>query len=461
MFDISVLLLFIILLFDRFVLNLAISNFLMTVFIMPPVLISTFTYDWILGHTLCQITGVLTTLCFVSCIMTLLLISGDRYYAIMKPLRYNLNMTSRKASLFICGVWVTSLVVSSMPLIGWNHITYQPAKAMCTVNWRSHKLIDQSYSFFIVFICLVVPYAVMLWVYVTVFKEAKKTLAKHRKNSITVNDMQIAPLTSSDDTLLSNSSPPSVKNGAFTRRESFSSSPGIKNGAFARRESFPCAKNGAFTRRESVSSQHGVKNGSFPRRESTRKASITSLFMAVRRRSSTVGKSLLLFHAEDSRAAKTGLIIMFTFTLCWVPLAVLIVFEALLTDNGETNDESGTIPAWVEACTIWVALAGCALNPIVYVFRSQKVKQEIKQCLCLAPRAELAEQERRTSIEFGGSRRTSIINTNYIVNGRDSVRHHGRCTRNNSLPTLVLNKTETFKHVSSYPSIPSLSGDIV
>ena len=302
----------------------------------------------------------------------------------------------------------------------------------------------------------------MLWVYVTVFKEAKKTLAKHRKNSITVNDMQIAPLTSSDDTLLSNSSPPSVKNGAFTR--SNSSPPSVKNGAFTRRESFsssPGIKNGAFTRRESVSSQHGVKNGSFPRRESTRKASITSLFMVVRRRSSTVGKSLLAFHAEDSRAAKTGLIIMFTFTLCWVPLAVLIVFEALLTDDGETNDESGTIPAWVEACTIWVALAGCALNPIVYVFRSQKVKQEIKQCLCLAPRAELAEQERRTSIEFGGSRRTSIINTNYIVNGRDSVRHHGRCTRNNSLPTLVLNKTETFKHVSSYPSIPSLSGDIV
>ena len=445
----------------------------MTVFIMPPVLISTFTYDWILGHALCQITGVLTTLCFVSCIMTLLLISGDRYYAIMKPLRYNLNMTSRKASLFICGVWLTSLVVSSMPLIGWNHITYQPAKAMCTVNWRSHKLIDQSYSFFIVFICLVVPYTVMLWVYITVFKEAKKTLAKQRRNSISVNDMQIAPLTSSsDDALLSKNSPPSVKNGAFTRRESFSSSSGIRNGAFVRRESFsgvkngaftrrgsfPCIKNGAFSRRESFS---GVKNCAFARRESMRKASITSLFMAVRRRSSTVGKSLLTFHVEDSRAAITGLIIMSTFTLCWVPMAVLIVFEALLTDGGETTSEGDTIPAWVESCAVWVALAGCALNPIVYVFRSQKVKQEIKQCICRGSRAELAEQERRTSLEFSGSRRTSIINTNYIVNGRDSVRHHGRCTRNNSLPTLVLNKTGTFKHVSSYPSIPSLSGEIV
>ena len=416
----------------------------MTVFIMPPVLISTFTYDWILGHTLCQITGVLTTLCFVSCIMTLLLISGDRYYAIMKPLRYNLNMTSRKASLFICGIWLTSLVVSSMPLIGWNHITYQPAKAMCTVNWRSHKLIDQTYSFFIVFICLVVPYGVMLWVYVTVFKEAKKTLAKHRKNSITVNDMQIAPLTSSDDTLLSNNSPPSVKSGVFSRRESFTSPLGVKNGAFTRRESF--------------SSPHGVKNG---RRESARRGSITSLFMAVRRRSSTVGKSLLSFHAEDSRAAKTGLIIMFTFTLCWVPLAVLIVFEALLKDSGEKTEEDDTIPAWVESCTVWVALAGCALNPIVYVFRSQKVKQEIRKCFCSGSKDELPEQERRTSVEFSGSRRTSIINTNSIGNGRDSVRHSGRCRRNNSLPTLVLNKTGTFKHVSSYPSIPSLSGDIV
>ena len=398
----------------RFVLNLAISNFLMTVFVMPFVLVSTFTYDWILGDTLCQVTGVLTTLCFVSCILTLLLISGDRYYAIMKPLHYNLNVTSRKASFFICGVWVLSFAVSMMPLIGWNHITYQPAKAMCTVNWRSHKLIDRTYSFFIVFICLVIPYVVMLWVYITVFREAKKTLAKHRKNSVTMYDQQIAPLTSLDDALLSNS-PPGGRNG----------------------------------------------QPSFAPRDLRRKSSVTSLFLAARRRSSTVGRSLLAFHVDDSRAAKTGLIIMFTFTLCWVPFAVLIIFEAVLTnhsaDTSKDSVETNSIPTWVESFAVWVALGGCALNPIVYVFRSKSVKREIKYCFCPGLKAEQAEQERRTSLESRGSRRTSIINTS----ARDSVRSNGKCIRNNSCPTLILQKTGTFQHVNSFPSIASLSGEIV
>ena len=383
---------------------------------MPFVLVSTFTYDWILGDNLCQVTGVLTTLCFVSCILTLLIISGDRYYAIMKPLHYNLNVTSRKAALFIFGLWVISLSVSMMPLIGWNHITYQPAKAMCTVNWRSHEIIDRSYSFFIVFICLVLPYVVMLWVYITVFREAKKTLAKHRKNSVTINDQQTAPLSSSDEKFLSYCPPSGGKNG-----QSQSS----------------CAP-----------------------RDLRCKSSVSSLFMAARRRSSTVGRSLLAFHVDDSRAAKTGLIIMFTFTLCWVPFVVLIIFEAILTgdtakNSKGTSETTNSIPAWVESFAVWVALAGCALNPIVYVFRSKNVKKEIKYCICPGLRAE--QQERMASLESRGSRRTSIINTS----ARDSLRSNGRCIRNNSYPTLILQKTGTFQHVNSFPSIASLSGEIV
>ena len=229
--------------------------------------------------------------------MTLLLISGDRYYAIIKPLHYNLNITSRKAIIFILLVWIASLLVSIMPVIGWNQIIYQPAKAMCTVNWRSQAWVDRSYSFFIVIICLVIPYIVMIWVYVTVFREVKKATAKHRRNSLRDEQchLQATPLTEDN------------------ANNNMNSANGLNLGQ-----------------------GHGHHA---PCREPKRKSSVTSLIHYARRRSSLMGKSLLTFHADDSRAAKTGLIIMFTFTLCWVPFAVLITFEALVptvTEHGSS-----------------------------------------------------------------------------------------------------------------------------
>ncbi len=369
----------------------------------------------LVGEVWCKVTGVLITFFFVSCTMTLLLISGDRYYAIIKPLHYNLNITSRKAIIFILLVWITSLLVSIMPLIGWNQIVYQPAKAMCTVNWRSQAWLHRTYSFFIVIICLVIPYIVMIWVYVTVFREVKKATAKHRRNSLREDTQQVTPLTE-DNT------------------------------------------------NNNTQGANGTNAGQVqPGREPKRRSSVTSLIHYARRRSSLMGKSLLTFHADDSRAAKTGLIIMFTFTLCWVPFAVLITFEATVPtvaahesrqmlsqiDSGMNNSlvavkldsdnssatgkpsirqlyREGTvishiIPEWVEALAVWFALAGCALNPIVYVFRSKNIKKEVKYCVCPGLKAEDAEKERK-SVESRGSRRPSMINTNgFIRNGRSNI----------------------------------------
>ena len=345
-----------------------------------------------------------------------------------------------------------------MPLTGWNQIVYQPAKAMCTVNWRSQAWLDRSYSFFIVIICLVIPYIVMIWVYVTVFREVKKATAKHRRNSLRDEQchLQASPLTEDN------------------ANNNMNSANGLNLGQ-----------------------GHGHHA---PGREPKRKSSVTSLIHYARRRSSLMGKSLLTFHADDSRAAKTGLIIMFTFTLCWVPFAVLITFEALVptvTEHGtnhhmqskfetyvptvnehgsgiptqstfETFEASGptftdhissshmdvpqidrsiynnsvtekpfikqlykdrettnhVIPEWVEALCVGFALTGCALNPIVYVFRSKSIKKEVKYCVCPRLKAQEALKERKASIDSSvRSRRPSMINgnTGILLNNRSHV----------------------------------------
>ncbi len=353
---------------NRFVLNLAVSNFLMTILVMPFVIASTVTIAWPLGRTWCEITGVITTLLFVACILTLLLIAIDRYLAIIKPLQYDLHVTARKALLMIGTLWVLSLTIAIPPLLGWNKISYQVAKGLCTVEWTSSHYIDRMYSIFVVLSCFVIPYAGMLWIYVSIFKAAQKTTALARRNSVT---------------------------------------PGEADSAFA-----------------IMSSQ------ALPMETPRRKSSVTSLLYAARRRSSSTTRSLLgSLHKDDWKAAKTSLLVMSTFTLCWLPFFILIVLE---TSIGRVS------PWWLETSSIWIALTGCALNPLVYVFRCSSIKYELRSMFCgrdavrlghisnnsgsflrygLRERehqisSTISECSRVDSIKTNGIRRESVVTTN-------------------------------------------------
>ena len=337
---------------NRYVLNLAVSNFLMTLLVMPFVFTSTLTFDWLLGNLCCQIVGILTTVLFVSCIMTLLLISVDRYYAIIKPLHYDLSPTAKKASYLIGSVWLISLLIAMPPVIGWNRITYQPNKGICTVDWKAPHYADRMYSFFIVLVCFIVPYALSLFIYVRVFHTAQKSNALARRNSVTA-----------DQTL---------ENGLL--------------------------------------SLNGPMIKGLPASNQRRRSSITSLLQAARRRSSGTTRNFLgNFHRDDWRAAKTSLLIMSTFTLCWLPFFILIVLEA-------SFGRAGAVPGWVEASAIWVALASCALNPIVYVFRSSGVKQELKVLFTTRPPERISRNSTSSSLResWKGSLRDH----------RDSLRDH-------------------------------------
>lgn len=305
---------------NRFIMNLAIGDFLMGLLIMPFVLVSAIGQKWIFGPELCLATGVLTTTLFAACIFTLLLISLDRYCAIMMPLHYTLRMTNARSNYLICGVWILAVGVALPPAFGWNYFEFQANKCMCTVLWRTNVHKDKYYTIFLAISCFIIPFILMLWVYVTIFKAAQRTSAKARRNSI-------QPEMSSDELL---------PRGDCSRRSS-AANPGVG-----------------------------------------------------RRRSSIVSKTLFSFHRDDWKAAKTGLIVMSSFMVCWVPYFILILLESTLKTPK-------AIPGGIETMTIWLALAGCALNPTVYVFRNQGVQREIRSMFKRSKSSERREGSRNRS----------------------------------------------------------------
>ncbi|KAI0234577.1 G_PROTEIN_RECEP_F1_2 domain-containing protein [Lamellibrachia satsuma] len=292
---------------NRLVLNLAISNFLLTILILPFIVVASVTQTWHLGVTWCRLSGFATTLLFAACIFTLLVISVDRYYAVIRPLHYSIHITSRRLCCFLAAIWGSACVIAAPPLVGWNRITYQADKNLCTVDWRSQSAADRAYTYTFLVVCFCLPLAVMAWVYVRIFRAAQSTSARARRNSTEVGLVQHA-----------------VGNGAL-------------QAAHARRPT-----------------------------------------LQLRRGSTSVGsgRGLFLLHKDDHKAAKTGLIVMTAFVVCWLPFFTLIAVEASAGDDAARH-----LPGWLGSAAVWTAFCGCALNPLVYVFRSKAIIHECRRRL--------------------------------------------------------------------------------
>lgn len=173
---------------NRFILNLTFCNILNTFFVMPFVFVTTVTGEWIFKEVWCQSTGFLMNLIFAASTLTLVVISIDRYCAVISPLHYSMRITIQRATLMIIGVWVLAIVSALPPLVGWNHFEYQPEKYSCTVLWRSPNYTDRTYTLFLSLICFVMPLLVILWVYTIIFRAARDSSERTRRNSVVPNN---------------------------------------------------------------------------------------------------------------------------------------------------------------------------------------------------------------------------------------------------------------------------------
>lgn len=108
-----------------------------------------------------------TVLCLAS-ISTLCCISADRYFAVVKPMRYKHVLTPRKALYMLALVWLGSLSFSCLPLI--TTYEYHPGTNFCSPAWhRSCGL----YAFMTVF-AFGVPLITLLSTYGMIFSSIRR-----------------------------------------------------------------------------------------------------------------------------------------------------------------------------------------------------------------------------------------------------------------------------------------------
>ncbi|XP_067852817.1 probable G-protein coupled receptor 101 [Heptranchias perlo] len=154
---------------NRFVFNLLLADLLQTVVVMPLVIVGSVPGIQPLDRGLCKALVVLMHLFAFAGVNTIVVVSIDRYLAIIHPLSYPTRMTPKRGNKLIVFTWLLGTAQSTPPLYGWGQVGFD-GHSFCSLAWSS----SPSYTLLTTLFTFWLPVCVMLGCYWMVFRAARR-----------------------------------------------------------------------------------------------------------------------------------------------------------------------------------------------------------------------------------------------------------------------------------------------
>ncbi|KAJ8264375.1 hypothetical protein GJAV_G00148430 [Gymnothorax javanicus] len=154
------------------IVSLAVADLSVALAVMPFVSITDLIGgQWIFGQFFCNVFIAMDVMCCTASIMTLCVISIDRYLGITNPLTYPVRQSGKCMAKTVLSVWLLSASITLPPLFGWAQ----------NVNDNKVCLISQDfgYTIYSTAVAFYIPISVMLIMYYRIYRAAKVSAAKH------------------------------------------------------------------------------------------------------------------------------------------------------------------------------------------------------------------------------------------------------------------------------------------
>ncbi|KAK1175172.1 alpha-1D adrenergic receptor-like [Acipenser oxyrinchus oxyrinchus] len=153
---------------NYFIINLAIADLLLSIIVLPFSASLEVLRFWVFGRIFCNIWAAVDVLCCSASIMSLCVISIDRYIGVKYSLKYPTIMTEKKAVVILIVVWVSSMVISIGPLLGWKEPPPSDASVCSITEEPGYALFSSLFSFYL-------PLMVILVMYFRIYVVARRT----------------------------------------------------------------------------------------------------------------------------------------------------------------------------------------------------------------------------------------------------------------------------------------------
>ncbi|XP_070821386.1 opsin 4xb isoform X1 [Chaetodon trifascialis] len=160
---------------NYFIMNLAVSDFLMAFTQSPIFFINCLYKEWVFGEMGCKMYAFCGALFGIASMISLLAISIDRYLVITKPLQAIHWSSKRRTALAILMVWLYSLAWSLAPLVGWSSYIPEGLMTSCTWDYVTYTLANRSYTMMLCCFVFFIPLAIIFYCYLFMFLAIRKT----------------------------------------------------------------------------------------------------------------------------------------------------------------------------------------------------------------------------------------------------------------------------------------------
>ncbi|XP_069569853.1 opsin 4xa [Brachyistius frenatus] len=154
---------------NLFIMNLAVSDFLMAITQSPIFFVNSLYKGWIFGETGCKIYAFCGALFGITSMINLLAISVDRYIVITKPLQAIQWTSTRRTCFIIVLVWLYSLAWSLAPLLGWSSYIPEGLMTSCTWDYVTSTPANKSYTLMLCCFVFFIPLGIISYCYLCMF----------------------------------------------------------------------------------------------------------------------------------------------------------------------------------------------------------------------------------------------------------------------------------------------------
>ncbi|KAL6114479.1 adra1a [Pungitius sinensis] len=160
-----------------FIVNLAVADLLLSSTVLPFSAILEIVDRWVFGRVFCNVWAAVDVLCCTASIMSLCVISVDRYIGVSYPLRYPSIMTKRRALLAVMLLWVLSIIISIGPLFGWKEPEPEDESICKITEEPAYAIFSAVGSFYLPLAIILVMYC---RVYVVAHRESRDLREGHK-----------------------------------------------------------------------------------------------------------------------------------------------------------------------------------------------------------------------------------------------------------------------------------------
>ncbi|XP_013917002.1 PREDICTED: histamine H3 receptor [Thamnophis sirtalis] len=340
---------------NYFLLNLAISDFLVGAFCIPLYVPYVLTGRWAFGKSFCKLWLVMDYLLCTTSVFNIVLISYDRFLSVTRAVSYRAQQGDTKRAVFkMAMVWVLAFLLYGPAIISWEYIsgrsTIPDGECYAEFFYNWYFLITAStLEFFTPFLSVMF---FNLSIYLNIQKRTKIRLEvlHDSQNFVEEIEMSMGPKLSMKCCEWEEKDPGSLKppkwdipeedaRGSINKKHLRDSDAGAK---FSNKRNY---KDWA----ANLSLEKGLKVAS---------QNVTQRFRLTR----------------DKKVAKSLAVIVGIFGLCWAPYTLLMIIRAACHGH--------CIPVYWYEASFWLLWVNSAINPVLYPLCHYSFRRAFVKLLC-------------------------------------------------------------------------------